>query len=832
MTLLKRISDYKVLFLLLNILLFYGCKHKEETITHTHGSWKSHEPLSIPIKTRMQYFTRGNLILNPSFEKGKFFSIDSTHSTFSIDGWKPIGNHVSWISIVNDTANLTDINRVSDHAIKISRGYANEDEKNDNGILSDFIKVIPGNYEFSLDIKIEKLTPVNECQGTRLYDAFDLRLIYYDKNKIEIGSNKYSPLNNTYYNASIKGTALSNLWYIDSLDWSRIQGKSNNIALFERDIPDEAWYIKVFIGIKGIGSLWIDNVNLSYTENNFSLLERTQQYFDTIASPVDLILPTPKVIQEQRPIRYFDKNGELRLPPVILIPYNAQLETIEAAEELLVALKSIFSNNSNLKIVKENEFSGLTGEQFVFNVGKTGIFEAFKNMLPYDTIANKKQGYFIKAFSNRPKLLFLVGSDPIGDYYAVTTLKQLMDAKSYTIHYAGIIDFPDFKERGIYVPNIPTNNFDFKNYYDYLGLAKYNSYTYSPQFTKNQLNKNSFDKTNVIYDISLSLSDSTELQSIDKITSDIINTFKKNSAESSNLIIDFSYLSDRIKNLSYNRKTDTILTVAKIHTDIINKVSQQISERNRIIVLLPWNNSDEFNSSSGNAELYYHILLPSINKDIKVIWNGNNKHQLSVDIPDLLQIEGISNKKPILCYGIGNYSQIEDLVKNYCSYYSGKTRILNLFLPFEPEVAPDFFEDENFNQILYYNQSSSEISKISNMVFADFMWNSQQFDAAYSIWKALTKNYSEQAAEHIIKFNNAYFGLLTVALDFENGNGSNKLTKHGDIWKKNLEFHIENLERLKLDPHMLSELKAIKNQLVWKYDNSVESLETTRDTIN
>ena len=58
--------------------------------------WSSSDPLSIPYLVRLAQFEKGNLVPNPSFEKGVVVTRDAG-DTFSLPGWEIIGEHVRWM---------------------------------------------------------------------------------------------------------------------------------------------------------------------------------------------------------------------------------------------------------------------------------------------------------------------------------------------------------------------------------------------------------------------------------------------------------------------------------------------------------------------------------------------------------------------------------------------------------------------------------------------------------------------------------------------------------------------------------------------------------------
>jgi hypothetical protein len=281
-----------VLISLLSIpLLFTGCKKDPD---EQRLSWSTEAPLSIPYRQRIQRFERTNLLRNCSFETGKVLQVDSLKTSFVIDGWHQMGEHVRWV----DTRN-TELYRKNEalsgyRSIKVVRLHANETDDQGEGILSEFVKVIPGNYSFSFYTRLQNIRPVKSRLGVKMNDAIDIQLKFYDRNKNEISAITQFPQQKQKIDNSFKSLSLANFSTIPSFGWGKIIGKSADFPFPDGDIPTNAHYVKIFIGLKGTGTLWIDSVNFSYTRKNFSVEERMMKYTDTSMQTPLVILPTPK----------------------------------------------------------------------------------------------------------------------------------------------------------------------------------------------------------------------------------------------------------------------------------------------------------------------------------------------------------------------------------------------------------------------------------------------------------------------------------------------------------------------------------------------------------
>ncbi|MCK4700780.1 MAG: hypothetical protein KAT38_10610, partial [Bacteroidales bacterium] len=362
----------------------------------------------------------------------KFFSRDTIDLSSFIQGWNKVGEHVMWVSL--DKKEYSD-NDVSEgiHSIKIERESANETDLMGEGIMSDFIRVIPGNYSFSYDIRLENISSSTLRLGTKLHRAVNIRLLYYDKNKIPVDDKSFYPYTETYIDNSFKGYSFSNFWHIDKFDWARVNGRSYNYPFSEGDIPDNARYVKIYLGLKGTGTMWIDNVDFRYSKWNFSTLERLGQHIDQNYSKSDLLLPTPKVVEETGDYSYFMPDSNSSNYPVILVSSAPAKETMAAARLLKQRLDTIFEHNldssfdfGGVEIIYDG--SGIMTDTLttVFCLGQNDLFRKYSENLSLAKIEEYQQGYLISNVPERPKVIFMTGNNPVGDYYAVTTLIQLL----------------------------------------------------------------------------------------------------------------------------------------------------------------------------------------------------------------------------------------------------------------------------------------------------------------------------------------------------------------------------------------------------------------------
>lgn len=389
------------------------------------SQWSSFDPVSIPLEVRRSQLERGNIVPNPSFERGR---TDAGAGSVSLEGWKVIGDGVEWI----------DEER---HAIKIVRKSADEVDEIGSGVESDFLPVIPGNYLFTYDVKLKDIYPIRERYGSRLYDAIDVRLLFFDENKAPLDGAVEHPRYRIKIDNSRKNFTFANYWHIAEFGWANVLASTFTYPFSEGDVPDACRFVKLFLGLKGRGTMWIDNVDFRFSRWNFTALERVLPYADEQLGPADLINPTPKRVGNPRILQCVSPSGE---PPMIIAPDAPETATAFAVDSLRRALETA----SGADIAVTSDPAAATGtDRLIFSIGENRLTDAHRRQLPFAEIAGHDQGYFITQPAETPNVVFLAGNSNRAHYYAVATAVQLLDRDGKTFHCYEVVDYPDFLGR-------------------------------------------------------------------------------------------------------------------------------------------------------------------------------------------------------------------------------------------------------------------------------------------------------------------------------------------------------------------------------------------------
>jgi hypothetical protein len=732
-----RFSIY--LILATGFIMVTGCK-KHRDVEETRYTWSTEAPLTVPYRIRLQRFEKENLIRNHSFETGRTFNLDRSVTSFVIDGWQQIGQHIQWVDIRRDSLYKPDEALSGYRSVKIVRKTAFETDEQGDGIISDFIKVIPGNYTLSCFMKLEQVYPVKSRWGTRLNDAIDLNLLFFDRNKIAISPKYRFPHTDQYINASQKALSLSNYSYIKSFEWGKVIGKSEYFPFPDGDIPSDAQYVKIYIGLKGKGTLWVDSITFSYNDHNFSAGEKMSPYTDTIFPSYQAIIPTPKHYSVMESVVFQASDGQQEKQPLIIIPENADPLILKAATLIQSAFQeSIMGktgrNDPFIRVVKDtfplqNPLSNL-----IFSLGTTRWIDRYRDFLPFKDISSYQQGYFIYATSDMPNLVFLGGNNPVGIYYAALTLIQMIDKKQPVFHNARIIDYPDIAHRYFAMKDLTgEGNRQQVAFADELIRYKFNGAFYSKNKSDSVLSftaRFSHNKPMLPYGEDLFETGSLPRY---RIPADSTLTYS--------FPVDFTEVDC---NLVPNR-------------DNLLKYLVQGSPVFPYLIIPPAFN----NQLLDNME--YQMLIPVVSDQIRCLYSGCSFFSVNTDDADLERFIAITGTKPVF---MDNSMQMDTPWGHYGGsdpHYPGKIRLFNIFEPYGNAEIREHFSKLDTGLFFINKYAENEIDIIRLATAADFLWNSGSYSKNLSLWKVLQSRYGAVVSRELIRYADQYGLILEMIM--------------------------------------------------------------------
>ncbi len=776
-------------------IFFTGCKKDPD---EQRLSWSSEAPLSIPYRQRIQRLEKENLLRNCSFETGKILKVDSLKTSFVIDGWHQVGEHVEWVDTKKEDIYRKNEAYSGSRSIKIVRRHANETDEQGEGVLSEFLKVIPGNYSFSFFTRLENVMPVKSRLGIKMNDAVDIRLMFFDRNKNSIPAEARFPQFGQSIDNSFKSLSFANYSTIPAFEWGKIIGKSADFPFPDGDIPTNAHYVKIYIGLKGTGTMWIDSVDFSYTRKNFSVEERMLKFTDTSHQMPLVIIPTPKKMERLESVIYFEPNDSASLP-VIVIPVDADILIRKAASRLQNALSpreiKKKGNNPLIRIITSDQANTIN-RGLVFILGKTPLYPEYQKALPLAEITGHPQGYYIFTPHDNPNTVFLGGNNSEGIYYAVLTAIQLIDGKQPVFHNAQVIDYPDFENRYFTIGDLPDQSTAVHSALISTTLADYKlNGVFHSAGEKNEVGQGSpFD----------SYRDKLSEQPVFDIGIISGNVRPDQGIQADRLVFAPRWILPENSTLCYpgsmNLATDSsVASQSMMITPVYN---------NFLLDYLQYMNQSAWNPSS-----------------ITRFYSGSSFFSLNTDDADFARYIAYTRSNPVFMDNSMLTSTVWGQYNGAFPYYPGKLRLFNIVEPFM-NAGIRYHLDRLDKSMYWINQpAGTEFDIIRLATAADFMWNTHDYDPDYSLWKVLVSRYGEDAARELIHFANLNGMMLETELKLQKNEQIQRNLKiiRGDLAA--MSVSARNLEKwLGSDHPLITDIRSVNTLLKARLEHLSRSM--------
>lgn len=814
-------------------------------------------PLDRPYGERLEWFNKGNLTPNASFEQG-----EGGLDQFTLKGWQRAGDQITWTDRSSFRFSAGEIYEGA-HSVKIVRSRAEENDPG-QGIRSDFIAVIPGNYQFTLYLKAAQLSGHMERLGTRLFDAVDLRLEYFDAQKKPLDGRARCAYLEGRIDNSFKGYSFSNLWHIDEFGWGMVIGRSYNYPFIESDIPRDARYVRIYIGLKGTGTLWVDKVDFRYSKWNFTPMERLLPYRDSVYKLADQLIPMPQELKAGDVISWYDPAKPASVP-VILLPEKPAPPTIAAGQllksRLEANLKAALGKDwkKELVVVTAKLTDSLSRKaSCIFSLGTNELTLRFSDSLPAAASLPSAQAYIIKPVQ---RIIFLRGNQPVGDYYAVSTLVQLLRPRSLLLESATVADYPDFEGRSVLMAawNSPAEvkedvanleqmqRWKLNKVYIGYGQPNVNWHTPTDVYRNGVSATAAFCRKYDLMDLAVMVNPYYHLgyeQSVDSLPEatrilwthgdpyaiTILKNVLKPALDSGArciMLASDDYLphegtSPRNYSLYTPEDKARFVNLQRAQAYVINEIYDWLKTDypgTRMEFIPPWYLNEFIDQSRGKAEAYLSDIARMIPADVAFVWSGNTVRSLSLDEADIYRWRQLTGRNPMLWDNTLYARTAEGVYGGYPSQYPERIRLCNLFEPLDI-LVPESFQNMSDKRQMYVNGDTwSDLYKIKYMTVADFEWNTAAYNADLSLWNALVKTYGKDNTIRLLQFNDRYYGLKELCARLDALSGTEKALKdRGDLLVKELNaFYNELLKPLEFHKKLLSELRQLKDEQIERY---------------
>jgi len=829
----------------------------------------SSDPLSIPHEERLRQFVKGNLAPNPSFESVSPQKVQNP-GAFTVVGWERVGEHVAWVDCSVEPHTAADCSD-GRRAVKIERKEAGELAEA-AGVLSAYIPVIPGNYDFFYDVRLKDVDGNRRRLGGRLGDAVTVKVLFFDAEKKPLDSTARNPVSGNPIDTSDKSYSFANYWSIDDFAWARVRARTYNYPFSEGDLPDRARYVRLFLGLRGTGTVWLDNLDFRFSKWNFSALERMQPYMDRPLSALESLIPTPKEARFVREVTYFEPGAAEGSAPLIVLPDDPAPAERAAGRLLEKKLNAALARARpagsapafSAKIGEEGSAADeLPAARLVFSIGQNRLMRELAPDLPLKSVGGKEQGYVILPLEAGPRhVVFLAGETAVANFYAAATAAQLLEEGRCVYHSAAVIDYPDFLGRSYLLKRWNTlaeldrdlEGLEGMSLYKlnkaYAGYEGRTKAWHQPDalFRTGVAEVGQWCRQNGVMSLGIMVNPYSHFEfepAEDSLDDSARYTWTHGSAESLQTLQGIFALGlkagadtimlladDFVPHEGRNRKNFSLYTpedrkrfvnLQNAQAYVIERLKAWVDQDypgTRFEFCPPWYANEFIDRSEGKAEIYLKELAAQIPRDVAMIWTGPTVRSLSLDMADLRRYRDLIGRWPMFWDNTLYARNLKTTVYGgYTAHYPGKVRMCNIFEPLDTD-RPLGFHELNDGRHMYVNGTAdSEVYRIKFATAADYEWNTSAYNPERSLWKALVRNYGATGAKAILAFNDAYYGLYDVSMWTERQGVTDEGQRRGSAYVGRLQESLSSLQQLLPPDHaLLRELEEFHQRAKTRFE--------------
>jgi hypothetical protein len=765
---------------------------------------------------RLAQFRKGNLAPNPSFESGPARKNGGPPDPRRLApfGWRHVGKNVHWID-AGEAPGAPEEVFSGRRAVKVARDRVHETDAAE-GVLSDFIPVLPGNYDFTYAVRLKDVTGSRPRLGTRLDDAVTVTVSFYDSGKKPVDPKVMNPVYNRLIDSSSKSYTFSTFWRIDDFPWSRVGARSYNYPFSEGDLPEGTRYVRLFLGLKGNGAAWFDDVDFRYSKWNFSALERFRPFFDRPLPPEETLVPAPRRVRMKAAVALAGPEGAGAGRAVVVLPENPEPAESSAGrllkERLDAVLEATAGGNTWIVNGRFNP-NEAPGTRLAFSVGNTALLRESALDPPLPEPPAHPEGYVIESRRiGAVTAVFLVGASAAGSFNAAATAVQLLDDGRGVYRDAAVYDYPDFAGRSCVFPSWKDAG-ELKGHLDrlkrlaacklnkvYVGFQGRTPLWHAPDaaFREGVAEIGRALQEEGVMRMAMMVNPYAHFEFMSPakdLSAESRYTFTHGDPQSLEKLKDvfrigldagasaLLYLSDDyVPHAGKNRLNFSLyapedaarfVNLQNAQAHIINALGRWLDADypgTRLEFCPPWYNNEFIDRSEGAAEIYLRELAAQIPETTAIVWTGPTVRSLSIDMADLERYSGLIGRRPMIWDNTLYARNLETRVYGgFTAHYPDKVRMCNLFEPFDG-ARPAGFHGLNHGGHMYTNGAAgSEIFAIKYATVADYEWNGAAYDPERSLWKVLVRGYGRDCARWMLLFNDAYYGLYEACMRLEAG---------------------------------------------------------------
>lgn len=708
-------------------------------------------------ENRAMLFRRGNLLSNNSFELHK--------------NKVPLNWHGNGCSISQNTA----------HSGKASLGLSSKGDSIST-CTSAAVNVISGHYNISLWLRVDD--NFKDAENTLLSEKLMIKLKRFNKDgkllSAElVGKSKIDPDNLSY---SFKGLSVK-----QAANFKRF----TKLSLVPRFYPfDSGWLseevdsIALEFNYKGKRSIYIDDIDFSFSKWNFPLKERLNLIASDASSAMPELLPAPQSIGiSKQPlfIDYQDKNF-----------FCVKKASLHPTQE--IALKWLEGKLEFLGISTPLERSACKNGRIALFLGRKNIPAHLKHLTKK---LKSDEHYLIQNFDidSKQKGIIIAGGGPRGDFYAMQSFLQLIDADSKgnpLLWPARIYDFPAYKVRAVSAKDsrrrlfrhaVEASGWLAESRINTLFLEddESNQAWWEPSaklldaFRKINLEAKHYGlvdagamlnpyihNANAGLKKDLVLSDKATLAELLKV----VDLLLKDGTKHLMLRADDWVPSKEGFHFKYYLKNEADInkfkSLAQAHAYLIKQVKRFVQQNfpgTKLYFCPPWYNNDFVDYSSGFGVAYLYELSRLIASDIPILWSGSSVRSLFIDEAHIERFKGWLNGREAMLWDNTLYARRHN---DFWKKSSERMELNSFFEPYDVMWPGERLAAGLYNPAIFINGDITELFRIQLATVGAYLWNPEAYEPEKVLGRYLIQRFGKFNSGLLIEFDALFWKLKAL----------------------------------------------------------------------
>ncbi len=636
--------------------------------------------------------------------------------------------------------------------------------------------VIPGLHTLSAAVRFSGIRPAT---GRRVAHRFRIRVTWLDARKERILPDTLAARRHTF-SIDSKPFPLLFLRSAEETPWRRAVFVSGYDDPAYDEAPPGTAFARITFELRGPGRADIDDVRLTYSRRNFTLLERIAPYRDLEGDRLGRVIPTPKHLEQRGdeiPIRKLC----LSLPAAVPAGLEDRLRNLEEKIERLGA--------SSVRLGSPGQ-EGPACDLPIALTGPAAGAAVQGGDAPGRAAALGAEAYVLETRrdGNGRPIIEAAGSDGRGLVYAVETLRQLLRPSpggGAALRAVEARDWPTFRGRSLagwepgpsgsrvieeasrWMVGVKLNRL-YLNY----SLRTSRWWEAPPLYGRLVATLGRRALRTGHYDLGILVNPYAH-----RADPEITDTFQISRKEDVEILweqIDGTLgAGARIIMLCMDDFTPQregkpyayaltdpqdrkrFESLAHAHLELVRDLYRRLEGRREETTLMfvpPWYNA-VFEERGGRlAEEYLERLGDQIPRDVGIAWTGPTVRSRIVDAVTFERYSSSVGGRPLVLW---DNSMWELELSPHYAFSPRRARAVSLFEPFALEAEE--LSRGSFRGEFFLNSSSGGRYVAKAMTVAEFLWNPEGYDPDRTIWRAMVDVWGPANAALILEWDAAYW---------------------------------------------------------------------------